>query len=207
MSHMSISSTVQTALTAFALFVAVGCATTTPVQKLYDGPDRPAAEVASVIAPYTINIKDINGTEQASPARLRSSKEQRLELLPGSYVFGFTFSSPYEFGPERSGISTPRMVSSASLEAGHTYRFMSRVKGNDASAEVDVWIEDAGTQTRVDEAVRIPAPKPVATEPAAPLPAVESKKSDGSALDNLKKSWQSATPDERADFLKSITSP
>jgi len=201
------TSEILSGLTASVLLFAVGCATTPSVQKLYEGPDRPDAELATVIIPYTIEIHDINGTPFSSATKLRSAKEQRATLLPGSYLFGFKFSSPYEFGSERAGVTTPRMERSAALEAGHTYRFLSRVKGDDAGAAVDVWIEDAGAKVRRDEAQPTPAPKPAVIMPAAPPPAGKTEKPVGSSLDDLKRSWQSASPDERAEFLKSIVSP
>jgi hypothetical protein len=219
--RMSIPSILRTNLAALACLLAVGCATTPSRVKLYEGPDRSEAEVASLLVPYTITIKDINGVERPSEISLRSPTDQHLVLIPGAYLFGFKFSSPYEFGPDYPGVTTPRMERKAVLEAGHTYRFMSRVTGDASSSDVDVWIADNGTTARVDEVPPTPAPKPMDVEPtaapAAPAPVAKSQpttavaevseKAPSSSVDDLKRSWQSATPDERAEFLKSIVSP
>ena len=214
--HMANTSFIRARLTLASCLLAAGCSTTSPVQKLYEGPERPGAEVASVVVPYTISIKDINGAELPTSITLRSSKEQRLVLLPGAYLFGLRFSSPYEFGTDRPGVSTPRLERKAVLEAGHTYQFMSRVTGDASSPDVEVWIEDNGTKTHVDEIPAMPVPKPMKIEPAAApkeqsaapaAPAEEAKQPQDSSVDELKRSWQSATPDERAEFLKSIVAP
>ncbi len=218
---MSMLSLTRVGLMAATLLVAAGCATTTSTRKLYEGPDRPDTEIASVMVPYTIEIKDINGTDPSNLLTVRNTKEQRLTLLPGSYVFGVRFSSPFEFGVERTGLTTLRSEHRADLEAGHVYRFMSRVRGNDSTAEVDLWMEDVGLKARVDVVPPPPTPKPIAPIPTPkeetivvkPTPAVESDPKDaatlpaGSASDDLKRAWQTATPDERTEFLKSIVSP
>lgn len=186
---------------------ASGCATSSPVQKVYDGPVRPDAELASVIVPYTIEISDINGTPWSSPMGARSSKEQRLVFLPGPHHFGFRFSSPYEFGLERSGVTTPHMEYNAMLEPGHTYRFATRVKGDDSSAEVDVWIEDTVTQARAAAAPSTPQANPEPKAATAEQPAADAVLPQTSSLEDLKTLWRQASPDERAEFLKSIVSP
>lgn len=188
---------------AAACLFAAGCATTPTTTKLYDGPDRPATELARVMVPYTIGIQDINGSKPNSEMRLQSAKEQQLLLLPGTYVFGVRFSSPYEFGTDHPGLSTLRTDHKANLEAGHTYRFKSRVKGDDASAHVDVWIEDEGTTAQVDDVPTEPAPKPAAAAETPSTPPA----SPSSSLDDLKRDWKNASPDARAEFLKSIVTP
>ena len=114
---MRIPSLTPMFLMAATLLVAASCATTSSTHKLYEGADRPDADVASVIVPYTIELYDINGTSWSGTMSARAAKEQRLALLPGSYLFGFRFSSPYEFGLERSGVTTPRMERKAMLQA------------------------------------------------------------------------------------------
>ncbi|HEY8240615.1 MAG TPA: hypothetical protein VIH35_04170 [Kiritimatiellia bacterium] len=248
-----------------AILLAAGCATS-PTVNLYSGPDRPRRELATVVVPYQVELEDINGTRIPFRSGLRATSEYNYKLLPGRYTFGFRFTSPYEFGADRQGVSTPRQERAANLAAGRSYRIKTKVKGTDAgSAEVLVWVEDESTGKPVDEVVPDPvpvaaaAPRPAAPEPIAPAPvpkpvAVEPEPvaatapaevaapvqldtpveaptpvpaaapapfpqpapqpvpqaapaPTSSAVDDLNRIWQSATPEERAEFLKSIVAP
>jgi hypothetical protein len=151
-----------------AVFIA-GCATA-PVVRLYDGPDRRESELATVAVPYQIEISEINGTGIPWRSGFQATEVQDYQLLPGRYTFRFRFSSPYEFGDDNLGVTTPTLWRVANLAPGRRYAFQSKVSGHNATtAEVHVEIIDVATGQRVDEELAQTAPVPeTVVRPTAP---------------------------------------
>lgn len=167
-----------------AVALLAGCATTTPVQKMYEGPDRSDADVATVVVPRQFTIDDINDKTMDSNF-FDASHERILKLLPGDYTFGVSFSSPFEFGPERPGVRTSRQPYTAKLLAGNTYQFTANVK------------DEHSVDISLAERPRLPARAAAADREPAPAPTIV-------PATDLQQAWHAASADERAEFLKWI---
>lgn len=110
-----------------------GCAAQGPL-KVYDGPVRPAAEVAEVVAPEQVEVMSIDGREPP-PGFLRS--QVRFALLPGEHVLSLRYVELFNIGSEGHEVIRSRQAAVRfTAVAGGVYRLdYPRQSGRDAARE------------------------------------------------------------------------
>lgn len=177
-----------------------GCATTS-TQNLYSGPERPIEEVATVIVPWQIQVRDVNGQKVPMSLFSGSEKESTLRVLPGPQEWSVRYYDPFAddrqgrnpYAVDQTGIVSLRF----NAEAGHVHRLNFETPEQnptlrDAKQQVRFLVADAGTNNSqyivVEQDTKQPVPEPVAFEQAT--------------LDQLKNWWRVAGPAERRAFLE-----
>lgn len=97
-----------------------GCATTQPPQQTWDGPARPAGEVALLEVPEEVQVMAIDGREPP-PTFLRS--QSTLALLPGEHVFSLRYVQLFQVSSEEHEVVRSRQAALRfSSVAGGRYR-------------------------------------------------------------------------------------
>lgn len=178
-----------------------GCATTS-TRNLYPGPERPDGELASVIVPWQIQVRNANGQKVPMSLFGGSEKETTVRVLPGAQEWSLRYYDP--FADDRQGHDPYAVDQSAVMslrfaaEAGHVYRLNFETPEQnptlrDAKQQVRFLVVEAGqdvSQTVVEQDIERPVPEPVAMEQAT--------------LDQLKSWWRVAGAAERKAFLEWI---
>lgn len=96
-----------------------GCATPGAL-KAYEGPARPAAEVAEIAAPEQVEIMSIDGREPP-PGFLHS--QTRIALLPGEHVLSLRYVELFRVSSEDHEVIRSRQAALRfTAEAGGLYR-------------------------------------------------------------------------------------
>jgi len=182
------------------LLLMTGCRTTTQLQ-LYTGPDVPADQLTTLVAPWCISLRTIDG----APAPSTLADEMRLILGPGPHTVEARYVVIY---PTRASESE-KIVSDYVLlrfngEAGKTYTICSKdpktlEETRRYANHVALWIEESGKAT-----AEKPPAQPVATpntsseKTTTPAPNVQSQ---------LQKMWEKASEQDRKAFLEKNRQP
>lgn len=194
------------ACVAAAVVVLAGCATPS-AHKLYDGPERPAAEVASVMVPWQVQVRSVNGQKTPLSLYTGSAGESNLRVLPGAQDWQVLYSDP--FADEREDHRNPYRVDKSGVEtlrfqadAGHVYRIRfetpdSNPSLRNARQQVSFSVVETASgeeqPAMVIRGVSSPAPGPAEAVPF-----------EQATLDQLKNWWRAAGPAERKAFKEWI---
>ena len=183
--------------------------------RLYEGPERPADQVAHLEVPHVAQVVSVDSVKLNFAGRLATGETTTYTIDPGAHRLAVRYHEFWPIGEDdhETFSSDPVMLEGA-FEAGSVYRVQLKRPQtlNEARAfeKAPVFtLIQASTVTPADHDKSKAVLKPSSLAPAKPVP-VETKPpatpsaSDGAALDNLKSSWQKATPAERKAFRKWI---
>jgi len=191
---------IQSMVLAFCVAVlAVGCATTS-THNLYSGPEQPLEQVASVIVPWQVQVRNVNGQKVPMSLFSGSETESTLRVLPGTQEWCVRYYDPFAedrlnrdpYAVDQSAIVSLRFAA----EAGHVYRLNFETPEQnpalrDAKQRVTFLVAGVGqdvSPTVVEQDIERPDPKAVAIEQAT--------------LDQLKSWWRVAGAAERKAFME-----
>lgn len=137
------------ALLAFALLA--GCAH--PPLKLYEGPDRPATELATLTVPEEVEVISVNGKDVEGARGLMRKGDAVLQLAPGRYEVLAFYREIWQTGDAHDTLKSDPALFDVDAAAGGQYRI-----GYDAprtyeeaqrlAARFSGWVEDRATGTR-----------------------------------------------------------
>lgn len=196
----------MTGVMAVAVILLAGCATPS-AHNLYTGPERSIEEVAAVVVPWQVQVREVNG--QKTPLSLfgGSSGEATLRVLPGAQDWQVLYSDP--FADEREDHRNPYRVDKSGVEtlrfhadAGHVYRIRfetpdSNPSLRNARQQVSFSVVETASgeeqPAMVIRGVSSPAPGPAEAVPF-----------EQATLDQLKNWWRAAGPAERKAFKEWI---
>ena len=192
---------IQSMVLAFGVAVlAAGCATTS-TQNLYSGPELSPDQIATVIVPWQIQVRNVNGQEVTMSLFSDSVKESALRVLPGAQEWKVRYYDPFAddrkdrntHGVDKTGIVSLRF----NAQAGHAYRLDFETPEQNpalrnAKQQVMFLVAEAGVTNSssivVEQDAKSPVSEPVALEQAT--------------LEQLKSWWRVAAPAERKAFLE-----
>ena len=198
-------------LSLLLVLAASGCATSDPVQVLYDGPARPREAVVTLKVDRMIDVISIDG-RRPKPMGLRpSSDHYAFQLQPRPHTVVARYSAIYDVTDEdyiafKSDSLSLRFVG----EAGKSYRLRfdeEAVRGPTPPQDthVDLWIEampdETGTAPRVSEIAKVPEPAHAVEQLHAPAVHPDVRVTP---LKNLKAWWRTASEEERTSFRRWI---
>ncbi len=188
-----------------------GCAST-GLLKAYSGPEQPAAQIATVILPASVEVESINGTQQPNVTRALLKPVYSITLLPGAQDWRVRYYAPLADGYEerqREVTESPWTSIQFTAEASQTYhlhvetpRAIPGQHGAQDKVRFTVVAEKPAEPAR-------PAPRAVPTKPAEPAPAVvvpspakaaAPQTLEFAAFEQLKSWWNVAGPRERQAF-------
>ena len=185
------------------LFLMTGCHTTTKLQ-LYTGPDVPADQLTTLVVPWCISLRTVDG----APAPSTMADEMRLVLGPGPHTLEARYVVIY---PTRDSESE-KIVSDYVLlrfngEAGKTYTICSKdpktlEETRRYASHVTLWIEGSGKAT-----VITPPAQPVATVTAPNTSSDKTTTPDPNVQSQLQKVWEKASEQDRKAFLEKNRQP
>lgn len=187
-----------------------GCRSVTTLQ-LYNGPEVSADQLATLVVPWCISLRTIDG----SPAPSTLANEMRLVLGPGSH----TMEARYVVIFPTSGNDSEKIVSDYvrlrfKAEPGKTYTICSKdPKTLEATrryaAHVSLWIAETGGGAK-GAAMTTPAPAaqtPITTS-AKPETATTTPKADvRDTRSELQKLWDNASEQDRKAFRDKVLQP
>lgn len=179
------------------------CTTQGPV-RLYEGAERPAAEVATVSAPEQVQIMAVDGREVTGTMLQRN---QVLTVLPGDRVFSLRYVELFQMGADEHEVVRSRQAALRfTAEAGATYRIEYDKQGSlDAARKFSkdprfrlVNVKE-GTVSE-STAIKSYAEASLVDTISKAFDSAESKAQGPTHLDLLKDVWGRASPEERAGF-------
>jgi hypothetical protein len=190
-----------------AVVLLAGCATTS-TRDLYSGPERPSEELASVIVPWQVQIRNVNGERLPMSLFSGSEKASTFRILPGAQEWSVRYYDP--FADDRQNRDPYAVVQSAivslrfAAEAGHVYRLKVETPEQNASlrdakdpVRFSVVGEDGTEAAPVER--RPPCPVDAGRTSTSALPPATFEQA---TLDQLKNWWRVAAPAERKAFLE-----
>lgn len=204
------------------LSLLVAACSTSPAVKLYDGADRPAAELLTVRVPVELEIISINDRRIEGASTLFAYSHRDLQLLPGQYRIVAYYKNLFQLNADQHEIikSDPALFT-LNGKAGEVVA-LAFDKPADVDAAREMAKDFAGWTENLNSGERI-ASKPsglilnqgfigLASTPApaeaASATSVAPEQPTGAAgaistgiLDALKANWQQASPEERREFL------
>jgi hypothetical protein len=186
-----------------ALCLLTSCASV-DIQKMYEGDVRPDQEIVKISVPDNLRVEAINGESTADSIYDFGTKNEELQVLPGSYDLALRYIHSWDNDPY--GIDTVRsdfIMVHLDGRAGETYDIRvhatihsfeeSKRFAAQPSLEVVKTSDAAASAVIASETVK-------AVEPPPPPQLT----GDHSNLDRLKHAWKNASKAEREAFLKSI---
>jgi hypothetical protein len=194
-----------------ALFL-TACQQTRPI-RTFEG-EPPADGVATLWVPPMLDPLTVDGQDVRDSSLLPVNTTHRLDLLPGRREVVVRYSG-LSGGPpnQQVMIESPPLSVSFEAIAGRNYTLRHRVGDDDLRfvknpTNVSVWVEEttAPDPAHAQPGARSPAEPARKAEPA-PLPAKiqthDTPVSPGqpNALEELKRWWKQASPQERGAFL------
>lgn len=196
-----------------------GCSSS-PVVKLYEGPERPAAELLTLRVPVELEILTVNDRRVEGAGTMFAFGHRDLQLSPGKYRVVAYYKNLFQLsGDQHEVVKSDPAVFVVEGQAGDRFAL-----GFERPADVeearrlarhfDGWVENPKTGERQDStpsglittqgfmgvlsgaaSSQSAASPTVEPEPAEP----EQPGSDGFTA--LQEAWQVATPEERQQFL------
>jgi Uncharacterized protein conserved in bacteria (DUF2057) len=184
-----------------------GCRSVTTLI-LYNGPDVPAAQLTTLVVPWCITLRTIDGL----PAPSTLANEMRLILGPGPHTMEARYVVLYPTqGSDTEKIASDYVRVKFNGKAGATYTICSKdPKTLEAArryaANVELWVEEdargvvnkvsAGNSGSLKE-----SPTVMHTEGAAPAPAV----GNPDVQAQLQAIWDKASESDRKAFVNKVT--
>jgi len=197
-----------------------GCATTSFV-KAYPGAERPAAQLATVLVPTSVEVRNVNGEQLPNVTSGLYVKQYTVATLPGDQTWRVRYSNPlaggYYADPSSVVTESPWMDVGFRAEAGRTYRLKVTTPDEDPAlrhghnqVRFSIVAEQAPAGGALPGAPvaavppppvlpAAPAPVPPVAAPSAP-PAEMPQTIESAALKQLQNWWQAAGPQERQAF-------
>lgn len=124
--------------------------------RLYDGPTRPAAEIADLAIPIEIDVLSLNGKKVEGAQTLLGTADRRLQLLPGQYQLLVYYNNLWQGeGDSHETIRSRPIRFDLDLVAGHHYQ-MDFTRTRDLrvargfATDFPVWLTDLASGQRVD---------------------------------------------------------
>jgi uncharacterized protein YccT (UPF0319 family) len=187
-----------------------GCRSVTTLN-LYNGPDVPAAELTTLVVPWCINLRTIDGV----PAPSTLANEMRLILGPGAHTMEARYMVLYPTqGSDTEKIASDYVRVKFNGKAGATYTICSKdPKTIEATrryaAKVELWIEesDGGVVKKIGAGNSTPLKVPSAAtlaNVAEPASAPKIENSDIQA--QLQAIWDKAGENDRKAFMNKVHS-
>ena len=173
-----------------------GCQSVTTL-RMYNGPDLPGDQLATVVVPWCISLRTVDGS--SAPSTL--ANEMRLMLKPGIHTLEARYVVFYPINPSTSEkITSDYIPLTFAAEAGKTYFLCSE---NPRSLDetrryadhVSLWIEEH-VPGHVKGIVMKPPVQP------APMPVNASAKMDLQA--QLQEIWEKASEQDRKAFMEKV---
>lgn len=219
------------ALTLFCIVLlgsALGACSTSPVVKLYEGNDKPAAQLLTVRVPMELEIISINDRRIEGASTMFAYGHRDLQLLPGQYRIVAFYKSIYQINAdEHEVIKSDPALFTLSGAAGDMYelKFNKPTDLEQARAlgkKFDGWSENINTQEKIASqpsglilnqgfigitsgAAVAAAPSATSVTPDASATGATTPSADATpspaTLNTLKEAWESASPEERREFL------
>ena len=134
------------------ILFAWGCATSTGLVQVYDGPQRPENEVVTLVVPAALEVLAVDGEEIKIP--YFGGNDYKLHLLPGPHTLEVFYKESWG-GPTSSGV----VVSDVSMfrfeaQAGDVYLLQhdgpkNLVTASRFSDKPRIWLLDPGTGRRL----------------------------------------------------------
>jgi len=123
--------------------------------RLYDGPAKPAAELALITMPEQLEVASINGAEVPGAKGMWTHGDKRLQVVPGRYEALVYYREVWEANGESDVLrSRNPALFTIDAQAGHEYRIDYERPGtyDDArklAQDFRGWVDDrtAGTRT------------------------------------------------------------
>ncbi len=184
-----------------------GCRSVTTLN-LYNGPDVPAAQLTTLVVPWCINLRTIDGL----PAPSTLANEMRLILGPGAHTMEARYVVLYPTqGSDTEKIASDYVRVKFNGKAGATYTICSKdPKTLEATrryaANVELWVEEdahgvvkkvsAGNSGSLKESPAVMHTEGVAPAPAAGNPDVQAQ---------LQAIWDKASESDRKAFVNKVT--
>ena len=179
------------------------CTTPGPA-RLYDGAERPAAEVAVVSAPEQVQVLAVDGREVTGTMLQRN---QVLTVLPGDHVFSLRYVELFQMGADEHEVVRSRQAALRfTAVAGATYRIeydkqvtldAARKFSKDPKFRLVDVKKGAVTEST---AIRSYAEASLVDTISKAFDSAESKAQGTTHLDLLKDVWRRASPEEQAGF-------
>jgi uncharacterized protein YccT (UPF0319 family) len=123
--------------------------------RLYDGPQRPPAEIAVVTLPEQLELASVNGVEVPAAKGMWSHGDKQLELAPGRYELLVYYREVWQATAESDVLRSDPELFAIDAQAGHRYRidYEHPRRYDDArllATDFHGWIDDqtSGTRTR-----------------------------------------------------------
>lgn len=124
--------------------------------RLYDGPTRPATEIADLAIPVEIDVLSLNGKKVEGAQTLLGTADRRLQLLPGQYQLLVYYNNLWQSeGDSHETIRSRPIRFDLDLVAGHHYQ-MDFTRTRDLrvargfATDFPVWLTDLASGQRVD---------------------------------------------------------
>ena len=201
------SNITRTLLAAMVVILCMTSCRSVTTLNLYNGPDVPAAQLTTLIVPWCINLRAIDGL----PAPSTLANEMRLILGPGAHTMEARYVVLYPTqGSDTEKIASDYVRIKFNSKAGATYTICSKdPKTIEATrryaANVELWVEEsgAGVVKKIGADNSVPLKVPSATMPsdvAAPAPAV----GNPDVQAQLQAIWDKAGENDREAFMNKV---
>lgn len=200
----SIAQCLPAALT--AVLLATGCRSVTTL-RLYSGPDVPSDQLVTLIVPWCITLRTVDG----APAPSTLADEMRILLKPGNHTLEARYVVLYPIGGNDTEKIASDYISVAFVgEAGRTYTVCSKdpktlAETRAYARHVSLWIEaDAKGAARntADQSQVVPMAPTTSTNPAPAMNAPAT--ADQNSQKQLQQAWDKADDRERKAFLNKV---
>lgn len=179
------------------------CAAPGPV-RLYDGAERPVAEVATISAPEQVQVMAVDGREVAGAMLQRN---QVLTVLPGERVFSLRYVQLFQISADEHEVVRSRQAALRFMaEAGAEYRIEIDKQGSleaarkFSKAPVFRLVNVKNSTVTESTAIKSYAEASLVDTITKAFDSAESKTQGPSHLDLLKDVWGRTSADERAAF-------
>lgn len=179
------------------------CSAPGPV-RLYDGAERPVAEVATISAPEQVQVMAVDGREVAGAMLQRN---QVLTVLPGERVFSLRYVQLFQISADEHEVVRSRQAALRFMaEAGAEYRIEIDKQGSleaarkFSKAPVFRLVNVKNSTVTESTAIKSYAEASLVDTITKAFDSAESKTQGPSHLDLLKDVWGRTSADERAAF-------
>lgn len=179
------------------------CASSGPI-RLYEGAERPAADVATLNVPEQIQVMAVDGKEITGSLL---EKSQLMTALPGEHVFSLRYVELFQINSEEHEVVRSRQTALRfTAVAGREYRIEMDKQGSlDAARKFakdpKFRLVDVGSGAVTEStAIKSYAEASLIDTITKAFDSSDSKAQGPTHLDLLKDVWGRASPEDRANF-------
>ncbi|WP_248679565.1 DUF2057 family protein [Sinimarinibacterium sp. CAU 1509] len=122
--------------------------------RLYDGPERTVAEIATVTLPEALEVEKINGAQVRGASGMLRKGDVDLQLVPGRYELLVYYKEIWNLGGSDDALRSDPARFVLDAQAGHHYRIeyahpADYEAAKKLTASFSGWVDDTTTGQRV----------------------------------------------------------